>query len=60
MVTVLEAEAGYIRTGPNEEPRTMDIIAYALILLAVFAVIASIAGVESRDGFDNWHAGAWD
>ena len=41
----------------------MDIIAYAVILLAVFALVASIAGVESREGFDNWQldgAGWWE
>ena len=41
----------------------MDTIAIGMVLLAVFALIASIAGVESRDGFDSRHvngAGAWE
>jgi hypothetical protein len=41
----------------------MDMIALGLVLLAVFALVASIAGVESRDGFDSWHADgarAWE
>ena len=30
----------------------MDIISIVIPLLAVFGVIAAVAGVESRDGFD--------
>jgi hypothetical protein len=35
----------------------MEIIA-ALIVLAVFAQVAAIAGWESRDGFDSAHGSA--
>ena len=41
----------------------MEAIGFVVVMLAVFALIASIAGVESRDGFDRWNAdtfGAWD
>ena len=31
----------------------MDILYMAVAVLALFGVVASIAGVESRDGFDD-------
>jgi hypothetical protein len=34
----------------------MEAIAFAVVLLAFFALVASIAGVESRDGFERWDA----
>jgi hypothetical protein len=35
----------------------MDAFTLALGLLAVFALVAVLAGVESRDGFDGTDAG---
>jgi hypothetical protein len=34
----------------------MDAIAFASVVLAMFSVVAAIAGYESRDGFANTHS----
>ena len=38
----------------------MDALALASVLLAMFSVVAAIAGYESRDGFDNTHSDSGD